>query len=58
METLAPSRAKAKANLTYRLVHECGMSWFAARSYDMSDLAMAPRVSVEAVGRSGRTGCR
>ena len=40
-ETVAASAAKARCNFRYRLVHECGMSWFAAREYDMSDLKMA-----------------
>lgn len=41
METVAASAAKARSNFRYRLVHEYGMSWFAAREYDMSDLKMA-----------------
>lgn len=38
METVAASKAKAESNLRYRLVHECGMSWYDANRYDMSDL--------------------
>ncbi len=42
METVAPSKAKAWSNLRYRLVHECGMSWYAARDYDHRDLREVP----------------
>lgn len=38
METVAKTRAKAEANLRYRLSSECGMSRYAAKSYDLSDL--------------------
>ena len=38
METVAATAAKAWSNLRYRLVHECGMSWYAAGAYDHSDL--------------------
>ena len=38
METTAPSLEKAKSNLRYRLVRECGLSWYEAREYDMRDL--------------------
>lgn len=38
MKTVAPSLAKAWSNLRYRLVHECGLSWYAASRYDHSDL--------------------
>ena len=38
METVAASATKARSNLRYRLVHECGMSWYDASEYDMSDL--------------------
>ena len=38
METVAKSLRDAWNNLRYRLVHECGMSWYDAREYDMSDL--------------------
>jgi len=38
MTTSATSESKARSNFRYRLVHECGMSWYAARDYDMSDL--------------------
>jgi len=40
METVAASKAKAESNLRYRLVHECGMSWYDANRYDMSDLVV------------------
>ena len=38
METTAATEAKAWANLRYRLVKECGMSWYRAREYDRHDL--------------------
>ena len=38
METVAKTRAKAEANLRYRLSSECGMTRYAAKSYDLSDL--------------------
>ena len=38
METVAKTRAKAEANIRYRLSSECGMSRYAAKSYDLSDL--------------------
>lgn len=38
METVAPSLAKARSNLRYRLVSEYGMSWYDAREFDMRDL--------------------
>ena len=38
METVAASPAKAKSNFRYRLVHECGLSWFESGRYDCSDL--------------------
>ena len=38
METVAKTRAKAEANLRYRLSSECGMTRYAARSWDLSDL--------------------
>lgn len=38
METTAPSLAKARSNLRYLLVRECGLSWYEAREYDMRDL--------------------
>lgn len=41
METVAASAAKARCNFRYRLVHECGLTWFKAREYDMSSLKIA-----------------
>lgn len=41
METMAKSVAKARQNFMYRLVHECGMSWYDAREYDFSDIRIA-----------------
>ena len=38
MATMAPNIRKAWSNLRFRLVHECGMSWYAASVYDHSDL--------------------
>lgn len=38
METVAKTKAKAEANLRYRLSSECGMSRYDAKSYDFSDL--------------------
>ena len=38
METTASSLEKAWSNIRYRLVRECGLSWYAAREYDHSDL--------------------
>ena len=38
METTAATAAKAWSNLRYRLVHEYGMSRYAASVYDHSDL--------------------
>lgn len=38
MVTMATSEAKAWANFRYRLVKECGMSWYSASSWDHSDL--------------------
>ena len=38
METTAATAAKAWSNLRYRLIHEYGMSWYAASVYDHSDL--------------------
>lgn len=38
MVTVAPSPAKARSNLRYRLVSECGMSWYDAARFDMRDL--------------------
>lgn len=38
MKTVAPSLAKAWSNIRYRLVHEYGLSWYAASRYDHSDL--------------------
>ena len=38
METTAATETKAWANLRYRLVTECGMSWYRAREYDHHDL--------------------
>ena len=38
METTAATAAKAWSNLRYRLIHEYGMSWYAASMYDHSDL--------------------
>ena len=38
METIAKTRAKAEANLRYRLYAECGLTRYAARAYDLSDL--------------------
>ena len=38
METTATTAAKAWSNLRYRLIHEYGMSWYAASVYDHSDL--------------------
>lgn len=38
MKTVAKTRAKAEANLRYRLSSECGMTRYAARSWDLSDL--------------------
>ena len=38
METVVKTRAKAEANLRYRLSSECGMTRYAAKSYDLSDL--------------------
>lgn len=37
METMATSRMKAIANIRWRLVNECHMSSFDARTYDLSD---------------------
>lgn len=42
MATMATTKAKAWSNLRYRLVHECGMSWYAAREYDHRDLREVP----------------
>lgn len=41
METTAATEEKAWANLRYRLVKECGMSWYRAREYDHRDLKRA-----------------
>lgn len=38
METTAPSLGKAWSNIRYRLIRECGLSWYAASRYDHSDL--------------------
>ena len=38
MATMAPTIEKAWSNLRFRLIHECGMSWFEAREYDHRDL--------------------
>lgn len=38
METSAPSRGKAEANLRYRLTRDYGMSRYKAREYDLTDL--------------------
>ena len=38
METTAPSVAKAWSNFRYRLIYECGLSWYEASRYDHSDL--------------------
>ena len=40
MDTSAPTRAKAWSNIRYRLVMECGMSWYSAARYDHADLEM------------------
>lgn len=38
MTTMAKTPAKAKSNFRFRLIHEYGLSWYAAREYDYSDL--------------------
>lgn len=38
METTAASPKKARANFRWRLSSECGMTRFAAKSYDLSDM--------------------
>lgn len=38
MATMAPNIRKAWSNLRFRLIHECGMSWYQAREYDHRDL--------------------
>ena len=37
METTASTAAKAWSNLRYPLIHEDGMSWYAASVYEHSD---------------------
>lgn len=37
METMAVSKAKAISNLRWRLVVECHMTSYNARTYDLSD---------------------
>ena len=38
METMAKSRGRAIANIRWRLQKECGLSRYAAQSYDLSDI--------------------
>ena len=38
MATMAPNIRKAWSNLRFRLVRECGLSWYRAREYDRRDL--------------------
>ena len=38
MTTVALTMRKAKNNIRYRLVHECGMTWYDAARYDLSDM--------------------
>lgn len=38
METMAMTKAKAEANLRYRLMKEYGFDRYKAKSYDLSDL--------------------
>ena len=38
METMAKSKRRAIANIRWRLQKECGLSWYAAQSYDLSDI--------------------
>lgn len=38
MATMAPNIRKAWSNLRFRLIHECGMSWYQACEYDHRDL--------------------
>ena len=38
METMAKSRRRAIANIRWRLQTECGLSRYAAQSYDLSDI--------------------
>lgn len=41
MDTMAITKRKAKSNIRYRLVHECGMTWYDAARYDLSDMREA-----------------
>ena len=41
MVTIALTMKKAKNNIRYRLVHECGMTWYNATRYDLSDMREA-----------------
>lgn len=43
METTAPDIRKAWSNLRYRLIRECGLSWYEASQYDHSDLKEVTR---------------
>lgn len=43
METVAASPEKARANFRWRLSRDCGMSRFAARDYDLSDMREVSR---------------
>lgn len=43
METVATSPEKARANFRWRLSSECGLSRFAARDYDLSDMKEVSR---------------
>ena len=38
METMAKSKRRAIANIRWRLQTECGLSRYAASSYDLSDI--------------------
>lgn len=43
METTTPDIRKTWSNLRYRLIRECGLSWYAASRYDYSDLKEVTR---------------
>ena len=38
METMAKTRGRAIANIRWRLQTQCGMTRYAASSYDLSDI--------------------
>lgn len=43
METAAPDIRKAWSNLRYRLIRECGLSWYEASVYNHSNLKEVAR---------------